>query len=716
MVFSPLPKDLNDISSWQALNETIKLSDSIALSTATSNTSISSSLSSDDDESPISGPNMPWKGPLLQLTYCFFSNPSNTSCADCRTKLFMDGACDIFVSYHNSGSNTTNVKNKEEEAKSKENRPCTADFAVFICVDCARAHRTLPPNVSKLKALTDHNESWTQEEITWLEKKAGNNKMNDLLERYIPKDYSLDVNTHHVTIQDREVYIRAKYEALAFLLPGTLKGSELVDPIDKKKQIKYSHGRPRTMRKKPSRLIDYFCVIGSNGHLEPRKEPNPYKFQTDILDCYPGEKFYSDLTFPQHVSKFVFPEGCSPYLSEARPGFFTFVLTLETGDRLYGAALHVYEENSKNDFINSFEQLQLVNFYLPKCLTILSHYPLFDTFHSLLLQLFHISHSPSNPLPLERYISHFTREIPLPPTGKIEVIAKLLPQLPQIRISRPSTNELPLLGFSLQPLFSCLSISNVMVVFSCLLSETQVVLCSKYYTLLTPVCEALLGLLFPLVWQGCYIPILPYNMLDILDAPFPFLVGVHSRYLREHPNRPHGPIYVDLDDDIVHLGFDEEIINGVHQSCGRRTPSLPEKEADKLIRVLEEYANIAFLPPICQQKGRITYGDFEHMDNSDREPYAIQIDLDLADDKRERDKILQIVQLAYNQHIVSKHNFGMKSDNSVWKKGNLMRIKSLENDTSLKELKPTIGFNLYDRSSDEVRFSKQFLSISFVVI
>jgi len=78
---------------------------------------------------------------------------------------------------------------------------------------------------------------------------------------------------------------------------------------------------------------------------------------------------------------------------------------------------------------------------------------------------------------------------------------------------------------------------------------------------------------------------------------------------------------------LLHLGFDEEIINGVHQSCGRRTPSLPEKEADKLIRVLEEYANIAFLPPICQQKDSIPYGDFGHMDDSDREAYSIQIDL-----------------------------------------------------------------------------------------
>lgn len=716
MGLAVFPQEFDGISPWQALKDQVKRSDSIAISTTTSTTSVSPSPSSDDDELSAFDQNMTWNGPLLRLTYCFFSNPSNTTCADCRAKLFMDGACNIFVSHHSNDFRAKSCRKNGKETKPNTNcRHLAMEFAVFICVDCARAHRTLAPDVTKLKALTDPNETWSIEEMRWLEAHSGNDRMNFMLERFIPKDYSLNVHTHNVTTQDREVYIRAKYEALAFLFPGTLKGSELVDPIESDQDSKFSAGYQRKMRKKASRLIDYFCVIGSNGHLEPKRAQEPYKFQTDILDCYPGQNFYSDLTFPQHVSKFVFPEGCIPYLSEAKPGFFTFVLTLETGERLYGAALHIYEENSKNDFINSFEQLEMVNFYLPKCLTILSHYPLFDTFHALLLQLYHISHSPSNPLPLERYIAHFTREIPLPPPGKIEVIAKLLPQLPQIKISRPSQNELPLFGFSLQPLFSCLSISNVMVLFSCLLSETQVVLCSKYYTLLTPVCEALLGLLFPLVWQGCYIPILPYNMLDILDAPFPFLVGVHSRYLREHPARPHGPVYVDLDDDIVHLGFDEEKFDGVKQLCGRRTPTLPEKEADKLLRVLEEHANNAFLPPVCQQKGRVTYGNFEHMNNNDREPYAMQIDLELADDKREREKILPIVQLAYNQHIVSIHNFGMKSDHSLWKKGNLMRIKSLENDTTLRHLKPTVGFNLYDRSADETpNFSGKQIRLGFL--
>ena len=706
MGLTSLPKDMRVGSSWSnSLKHEISVNNSV-ISTSTSSTTISPSISTESESDEISMPSlrMSESSQFLRLMYCFYSNASNTRCADCRTKVFLDGNHEVFISYyrHPFEKNTNSTKRYFDKPKQKKiQKSHLFSFAVFICMDCARAHRTTSTNVTRIKALTNKQETWTEEELCFIEKHSGNDKANAILERYKSKNFVFDASDNNVTYQEREVYVRAKYEALAFVFPGILKGSESTVPLLQSKK------KNSNIRKKPLRLIDFFCVIGSNGHLEKLHETQsrkgPRKFETDILECYPDESFYPDISFPQHVSKFVFPEGCIPYRSKGKPGFFTFVLTLETGDRLYGAALQLYEENSKKDFLQSFKELELVTFYLPKCLTILSHYPLFDTFHSFLLQLYHISYSKTNPHPLERYIAHFTREIPLPPLGKIEVVAKLLPQLPSIPIHRPSENDLPLIGFSLQPLFSCLSVSNVMVVFSCLLAENRVVLCSKYYTLLTPICEALLGLLFPFVWQGCYIPILPYNMLDILDAPFPFLVGVHSRYLRENPCRPQGPIFVDLDDDIVHLGYDNENIDGVEQICGKRTPSIPQKEAEKLMRVLMENADSIYIPTLSLEKGRVTYGSFEHMKNDDRETYARQqlVDSDVAN--RQRESVLSQVQLAYNQQVVSMHNFGMKHDQSVKLKGDWLQIKSLENDPNLKQLKPNNGINLYSRMDDEVR-------------
>ena len=54
-------------------------------------------------------------------------------------------------------------------------------------------------------------------------------------------------------------------------------------------------------------------------------------------------------------------------------------------------------------------------------------------------------------------------------------------------------------------------------------------------------------------------------MHGILEAPVPFLVGLSRAYLDTTPamRRPPGVVFVDLDDDRVHLGVDEEAAEGM---------------------------------------------------------------------------------------------------------------------------------------------------------
>lgn len=152
----------------------------------------------------------------------------------------------------------------------------------------------------------------------------------------------------------------------------------------------------------------------------------------------------------------------------------------------------------------------------------------------------------------------------------------------------------------------------------CLLQETRVALLCKHYALLGPVAEALLSLLFPLHWQGMYLPIMPYNMLEILDAPVPYLVGLHSRFLTEIPvdERPQAVVLVDLDRDEVHLGFCDD------SRQPRSVPSLPERHALKLKAKLLEFAACAYLMPNTQRAGYITTGAGENLSQSTRDLYA----------------------------------------------------------------------------------------------
>ena len=75
-------------------------------------------------------------------------------------------------------------------------------------------------------------------------------------------------------------------------------------------------------------------------------------------------------------------------------------------------------------------------------------------------------------------------------------------------------------------LAQCLDVNNVMLLWALLLAEQKVVLQGKQPHVLTMAAETLSALLFPFSWQHVYIPILPARLLDILQAPVPFLIGI----------------------------------------------------------------------------------------------------------------------------------------------------------------------------------------------
>lgn len=59
-------------------------------------------------------------------------------------------------------------------------------------------------------------------------------------------------------------------------------------------------------------------------------------------------------------------------------------------------------------------------------------------------------------------------------------------------------------------------------------------------------CSLPLQMIFPLHWQCPYIPLCPLVLADVLSAPVPFIVGIHSSYFDLH-DPPADVICVDLD-------------------------------------------------------------------------------------------------------------------------------------------------------------------------
>lgn len=376
----------------------------------------------------------------------------------------------------------------------------------------------------------------------------------------------------------------------------------------------------------PQRLVDFFCVIGPDVQIQKDtssklRHPSDLQFQPKLIDCVPKQR--DDIEFPAELPMFCFPDGCKLSMEQKEPIVYSFVLTSGTGHRLYLSATTLNEPVTVAELCELFWDAGCVlptwlskasdkasNFYLPKTIAVMSHHPFYTAHTKFLDELLKIQNAESQ-LPLERYIANFVFDIPLARPGGAVVRWDCFGRSGNsIEMARSAPNKLPLVNFSYEPLFRTLSVTNILVLWGVLLHEGQVVLRSKHLSLLTPIVEALLSLLFPFTWQGMYIPLLPSNMMDALDAPVPYLVGVNG----ECPQPP-GVVVCDLDEDMVHLGWDD-----CHQE--RAMPLLPRKLVLKLKSELSEVADPLYLIPACGLKGRITTGDETLLWNSMREIYG----------------------------------------------------------------------------------------------
>ncbi|XP_039030840.1 uncharacterized protein LOC120165366 [Hibiscus syriacus] len=74
-----------------------------------------------------------------------------------------------------------------------------------------------------------------------------------------------------------------------------------------------------------------------------------------------------------------------------------------------------------------------------------------------------------------------------------------------------------------------LSLDGILAVLAGVLLEKQVVVVCPNLGVLSAVVLALIPIIRPFQWQSLLLPVLPVTMLDFLDAPVPFLVGVQDK-------------------------------------------------------------------------------------------------------------------------------------------------------------------------------------------
>uniref|UniRef100_I3JFL8 DENN domain containing 5A n=1 Tax=Oreochromis niloticus TaxID=8128 RepID=I3JFL8_ORENI len=359
----------------------------------------------------------------------------------------------------------------------------------------------------------------------------------------------------------------------------------------------------------PDELSAPASTKGKNPECENfEQSPLRRTFKSKVLAHYPDNVEWNP--FDQDaVGMLCMPKGLSfrTQMDSREPQFHSFIITREDGSRTYGFALTFFEEVTSKQICSAMQtlyhmhnaeqydilhtpttpqgpedqrhqhtpsrpmlhaapaisRLQRFNsydisrdtLYVSKCICLITPMAFAQACRKVLQQLHQAVTSPQPPpLPLESYIYNILYEVPLPPSGRS---LKFSGVYGPVVCQRPSTSELPLFDFAISEMFNLLGVENVLQLFTCALLEMQILLYSQHYQRLMTVAESITALMFPFQWQHVYVPILPASLLHFLDAPVPYLMGLHSngqddRTKLELPQEAN-LCFVDIDNHFIEL-------------------------------------------------------------------------------------------------------------------------------------------------------------------
>ncbi|XP_066264613.1 DENN domain-containing protein 5B-like [Branchiostoma lanceolatum] len=359
-----------------------------------------------------------------------------------------------------------------------------------------------------------------------------------------------------------------------------------------------------------TRFADYFVVCG----LDVASGLEPDQLQAHNLQLTPLERSYNSKVlahYPDNVTWNPFdesavgmlclPKGLSFRIENEKreTRFHSFIITREDGSRTYGTSFTFYEKVVDKQICEAMQTLfamhkaELSNrqsrtvfplmdrtppeigdeneryvprtyditsdvLYVTKSICLITPLPFIQACKKFLAQLYEAISSPSQPpLPVESYVYNVLYEVPLPPPGRS---LQFNGAKGSVTCHRPGANELPLFDFHIREMFTLLGVDSVLQLWTCALLEKHILLYSQDYHRLMLLAESLSVLLFPFSWQHVYVPILPASLLHFLDAPVPYIMGLHhsGRDDRSQLQLPHEAslCFVDIDKHTVELPED----------------------------------------------------------------------------------------------------------------------------------------------------------------
>jgi len=226
-----------------------------------------------------------------------------------------------------------------------------------------------------------------------------------------------------------------------------------------------------------------------------------------------------------------------------------------------------------------------------------------------LKELFRIQVSNNTEIPLERLICHFVDSVYL----QSESTLKYYIGTQELIFYQQAiyAQQIDLKDESLEVLFTCLSIDNIILLWQAVLLERKVFIISKSKSVIINICMALITLIFPFKWIHVFIPILPEKLRPFIDSLVPALIGICFQI--DNNELPLDAVAINADNNQIEKYLD-------------KMPKLPQKLHLNLLKKLEKF-KYKFNNPADLVKVQFVDEVFNYQDGCDEDEKFNTLDI-----------------------------------------------------------------------------------------
>lgn len=187
----------------------------------------------------------------------------------------------------------------------------------------------------------------------------------------------------------------------------------------------------------------------------------------------------------------------------------------------------------------------------------------------------------------EKLICSLVSSLPCPIPGGPKVQYSLGGRPLKSIIWCPPVDALPIIDIPLVSFFQRIDLVHVLELMKCILLGEKVILVSESNTLLTFMCEALIGLLYPFKLPGAfvYIPVLGRRVIDCIDSPTAYIIGVPMEVFKKIKTIPQDATVFIIERGALVKPAKAESTNYINGS-------LPTFPGDALVRLTDDMKKI----------------------------------------------------------------------------------------------------------------------------